>query len=330
MSFKILCPHCRKPLGREGVEKDAVCPHCGKPTALPEPAPASSSDQPHLEARVWAAPKGLSVASFLLGLGVLLVPLGIALEAHLVSDLRHVLGVTFLLGGSALLSVGTIVNNVIVWRYRRSGGAGSKLALSALLAAAAGVIIIIVLMIISVLIPWLELARESGDDETRALRDCESIGGIFFYFHKDTGTWPIYASADRASESRLDFLYGNVGNMPQFKDGEVRESWGTRSQDMYFHFVTNGRQEPIYRYRPKDETGALGWDESPKGWDGPYFPCLMDDPWGFAYLISVGGFEGGTKPDNHVWCLSAGPNGVVDTPAWATATRGDDVGYRTK
>ena len=47
-------------------------------------------------------------------------------------------------------------------------------------------------------------------------------------------------------------------------------------------------------------------------------------------ISSVSGFEGGTMPDNHVWCLSAGVNGIVDTPAWATETHGDDVGYRTK
>ncbi len=32
-------------------------------------------------------------------------------------------------------------------------------------------------------------------------------------------------------------------------------------------------------------------------------------------ISSVRSFERATKPDNHVWCLSAGPNHIVETPA---------------
>ena len=338
MSLKIICPHCRKPLGREGFEKGSICPHCGKPTALPEPAPASDSNPPNLEARVRAAPRGLSLASFLLGLGVLLIPLGILVGAYLSDNLGPTVVTPLCLGGLALLLVGTIVNNVIVWRHRRSRGAGSKLALSALLAGAAGLMVIIALF----LLPLFGIGLDGEDNgtearglscnvalETTALGYCRNISIALLLFHKDTGTWPMYASADHSPDSRLDYLYGKTEKMPQFEDEEVRASWGTRSQDMFFQLVTNGRQEPIYPYGPKDASPPRDSATGPRGWVGPYLPYVTEDPWGFAYLVSVSGFEGGARPDNHVWCLSAGPNGIVDTPAWATATRGDDVGYRT-
>jgi len=275
----------------------------------------------------------LSLASFLLGLGVLLVPLGILVGTYLDSELRPIIVPTFVFGGLALVLVGTIMNNVIVWRHRRSGGSGSKLALSALLAGAVGVMIIITSVLLS--FPWF--GPDRGDSEARALGDCQSISTALLLFHRDTGTWPVYASATQGPDSRVDYFYGDMADMPRFTDGEVKESWGARAEDIHFLLVTNGRTDPWYGYGRH-----IGWEErvaagkageeqpSAGGWDGPYLPDVTDDPWGYAYIVSVSGFEGGTKPDNHVWCLSAGVNGIVDTPAWATATRGDDVGYRTK
>ena len=167
---------------------------------------------------------------------------------------------------------------------------------------------------------------------TKTLSDCRNISTAILLFNNDTDLWPIRTSADHSPESRLDFLFGNMGDMPDFSD-EARESWGTRSEDMYFTLVTNGRTSPWYRYGHKVEGDFDIYSSSRPstgGWAGPYLPYVTNDPWGYAYLISVSGFEGGTKPDNHVWCLSAGFNHIVETPAWATQTRGDDIGYRTK
>ena len=48
-------------------------------------------------------------------------------------------------------------------------------------------------------------------------------------------------------------------------------------------------------------------------------------------LISINGFgPSGKNPDNFVWCLSAGPNFNVDTPAYSTYVRMDDIGYRAE
>jgi len=181
-----------------------------------------------------------------------------------------------------------------------------------------------------IFVVWANINIDEIDwhgDSTRALGDCRNISTAILLFNRDTGMWPIHVSADHDLDKRVDFLYGNMGDMPGFTE-EAWESWGSRSENMYFTLVTDGRTRPWYRYPREigDEKGRASRFMSP-GWNGPYLPYVTDDPWGFAYLVSVSGFEGGTKPDNHVWCLSAGPDNIVETPAWATETRGDDIGY---
>jgi hypothetical protein len=55
---------------------------------------------------------------------------------------------------------------------------------------------------------------------------------------------------------------------------------------------------------PRDATAAL---------DGLAVP---PDPWGNCYLVGSG------------WVLSAGPNGIVDTPFGVDRAQGDDVGVK--
>ena len=172
-------------------------------------------------------------------------------------------------------------------------------------------------------------------NERRALGDCRILSKSIELFHKDTSAWPIFTSSDHSPESLVDYLYGNMGDMPRFINEEVRKSWGARAEDFCFLLATNGRNEPYYRYGRRiswEETKAArkAGKEAPSagGWDGPYLPYVTDDPWAYKYLISVSGFPGGTKPENHVWILSAGRDFIVDTPAWATETHGDDIGYR--
>ena len=50
------------------------------------------------------------------------------------------------------------------------------------------------------------------------------------------------------------------------------------------------------------------------------------DAWGQCFLLNVGEWKAG----GHVWILSAGPNGLVDTPLGAAAVAGDDIGVLVK
>ena len=172
-------------------------------------------------------------------------------------------------------------------------------------------------------------------NETRALGDCRNISTALLLFHKDTGTWPYYDKP--GADPKFDYLYGNMGDMPRMS-ADAQTSWGNQADDMYFHLVTNGPDQSTYIYRYKKDV-TEGGSMLSHGWNGPYLPYVTDDPWAYKYLVSVGAFEYGTKGtgtkgtgtnQNHVWCLSEGPNFVVDTPIWATATHFDDIGYRTK
>ncbi|MBN1592302.1 MAG: hypothetical protein JW941_03510 [Candidatus Coatesbacteria bacterium] len=233
-----------------------------------------------------------------------------------------------------LLCVGLIAVLIYARRYTKRVGAGLGLAKTA---TALSYIAIPLSLAIAAAGFFSQSTQMHDVRETIARNECQSINSALLLFHRDTGTWPIFTSVGHLPETRVDYLYGNRGDMPAFED-DVRASWGTRSEDMYFTLVTNGKSEPWYRHgrwlSEYEEDAFRDADQpipSPGGWNGPYLPYGTDDPWGYRYLISVSGFdEGGTKPENHVWCLSSGVNGIVETPAWATQTHGDDIGYRTK
>ncbi|MEO6223010.1 MAG: hypothetical protein ABIP90_07150 [Vicinamibacterales bacterium] len=53
-------------------------------------------------------------------------------------------------------------------------------------------------------------------------------------------------------------------------------------------------------------------------------PGMPTDAWGRCFLLNVDSWMSG-RP---VWLLSAGPNGLIDTPPDATELGGDDIGGR--
>ena len=190
------------------------------------------------------------------------------------------------------------------------------------------VVVAIIALLAGILTPLIFKYIDEAN-ETRALGDCRNISTALLLFHKDTGTWPYYERV--FSDPAYDYLYGNMGDMPRLT-GDAQSSWGNQADDMYFHLVTNGPDPSTYRYRPKPPA-TMGGGILSHGWDGPYLPYVTDDPWAYKYLVSVGAFDYGTQSEfgrNHVWCLSAGPNFMVETPMWATETHYDDIGYRTK
>ena len=153
---------------------------------------------------------------------------------------------------------------------------------------------------------------------SQALGQCRSIGDAIRLFWRDVGEWPMHSGPSKSS--RVDYLYGS-GQRPRFK-GRARASWGFRSEDIRYLLVKNGRgANPRFK-----KAVSMDGPGAPSGWNGPYLRQERADPWGRAYLVSACGFPGGTKPDNNVWCLSAGPNGIIETPTSAKEVEGDDIG----
>ena len=154
----------------------------------------------------------------------------------------------------------------------------------------------------------------------RAQQDCQDIRTALLAFKAGVGSWPVKSAADE--EKPVDFLYG-VGPLPKFtKDAQA--SWGARSEDLHSYLVSNGPEKTGWTDYFRHIGGRF------ENWNGPYLPHELADPWGRAYVVSVSGFTGGTKPGNHAWCLSAGPNGIVETPPSSDQALGDDVGVQVK
>jgi len=77
------------------------------------------------------------------------------------------------------------------------------------------------------------------------------------------------------------------------------------------------------------------------GWNGPYFSSeIAADPWGNRYVVNValidlspGAATASGQAKMAVWVLSAGPNGIIETPFAssilnATRAGGDDIATR--
>jgi type II secretory pathway pseudopilin PulG len=180
-----------------------------------------------------------------------------------------------------------------------------------------------VILVTALVLPALGATLVNRARVARAQERAGKIADAVRAARRDMGTVPArrrwLPAAHAAETGSLDLLTG-AGQEPRtFRD--VR--WGTGATDtLLSQLVDNG---PGY---PGPATGSA------LGWSGPYLPVerLLPDPWGNRFLVNIGaGAEAGTPP-GAVWVLSAGPNGIVETPFLQPAAHarlgGDDVGVR--
>lgn len=164
----------------------------------------------------------------------------------------------------------------------------------------------------------------------RARNDCQTIAGGIYQFFRDTGYFPVWRAAQPGgagtAAGRLQVLAGE-GSAPL---EDVPSPWTTGAAgSLTDQLVTNA---PGY---------ALRTPTSQFGWNGPYFSSGVGaDPWGRRYVVNVGLIDlspgaatASGQPKMAVWVLSAGPNGIIETPFAASilaAARpgGDDIGTR--
>ena len=101
-----------------------------------------------------------------------------------------------------------------------------------------------------------------------------------------------------AVNATVDLLIG-PGNVPRQKDGR---QW------------IGGKTASLAELLAASHAGAVAGN----------------DPWGNRYTVNIGAAENG----NAIWVLSAGPNGIVETPFAQEGNRatlgGDDVGARVR
>jgi hypothetical protein len=165
----------------------------------------------------------------------------------------------------------------------------------------------------------------------RARTDCHVLMSAISQFHRDTGFFPQWMASQAGGpgphQGRLQLL-GTNGNLPL---EEQSSAWSTGQSGLLVDQLVDN----VPGYTKKSAT-------SPLGWNGPYYlPSDLDsDPWGHRYVVNIGLIDASPgvltktgRPKSAVWVLSAGPNGMIDTPFFqpltaAVTTGGDDIGYR--
>lgn len=163
----------------------------------------------------------------------------------------------------------------------------------------------------------------------RARTDCQTVAAAIVQFYRDTGFFPQWASAHQGgaglADSRLQILVSD-GAAP-LEDMPTLWSAG-RAGSLTDQLISNG---PGY---------TLRMPSAQFGWNGPYVASAMGpDAWGRRYIVNIGLID--TSPGtvtldgrvkSAVWVLSAGANGMIETPFTQSVLTaqlfGDDIGQR--
>jgi type II secretory pathway pseudopilin PulG len=173
---------------------------------------------------------------------------------------------------------------------------------------------LVVLLSLSLVLPaWLAV-RVNHARVARAERDVEVIAEAIQRFERDNGFPPAWTRAidggPGSGSDQVDLLIG-PGEMPRVAEGAGVGWLSGRSDSLRAQL---GDNVPGYG-RPR-RAGSSGWN-------GPYLSARPTaDPWGNRYIVST------------AWAISAGPNGVLETPCVAVGRDarlvGDDVGVSVR
>lgn len=185
------------------------------------------------------------------------------------------------------------------------------------------VLALMVVVLAAVALAWPGIRRTN--ERTRiglAHRDAELISRALVRFYGDNGFFPLWERrvGDDDEQGRIDVLVGD-GPAPAAPAGSP---WLTaRTDTLANQLITNTPRYPA----------RSGVDES--GWGGPYLAAPPgSDPWNHRYVVNIGLVLVAGAPKWAVWVLSAGPNGVIETPykqlLSSAALGGDDVGVRVQ
>lgn len=166
------------------------------------------------------------------------------------------------------------------------------------------VIVAILAILAGVLAPMI--FRQIDDAKlSRTEADAKSVSSAILAFRKDLGKWPNNSGADCGTNTKL--LKGQ-GNVP----AGLAAMGYTTAPAIFFKDVLMADNEECY---------------DAQLYKGPYMPIVSADPWGNAYVLAAENF---VIDGRATFVLSAGPNGIIDTPVFSVSTLGDDIGIRVK
>jgi prepilin-type N-terminal cleavage/methylation domain-containing protein len=169
----------------------------------------------------------------------------------------------------------------------------------------------------------------SDSRSARARSDCQTILSAVVQFYQDNGFFPSWTLAQKGgpglTQNRVQLLV-SPGNLAREDQPSL---W------------TTGVAGLLSEQLMTDAPGySLRTPTSQFGWNGPYVSSEIGaDPWGNRYVVNIdlidtsaSAIGKGGVVKAAVWVLSAGPNGIIDTPfgqSILTAALGnDDIGFR--
>lgn len=188
------------------------------------------------------------------------------------------------------------------------------------------VVLSVVLLLTGIAVPMLTSYMEDGR-RARAEAECKVVGAAVMSFYKDTGVYPARNSSGTNSYIYSLFTGPTMPTTSPFNGGHNWVTWGmnaTRGDLLNNHLLTN---------TPQNTTAAAYPTTGSSKWRGPYLAGSSPlDPWGRPYVINViSGFYVNATNYKRLWVMSAGPDGIFNTSANATATTditGDDIGVQ--
>lgn len=122
--------------------------------------------------------------------------------------------------------------------------------------------------------------------------DIRAMQSALNKFRADTGIWPNRVHGSDPATNTVQVLFSKGNLLSSASTWPVTDSLVYKQMEGYFGAV-NDREYPADK------------------WKGPYLSEDRADPWGNTYLIGAKNFENATLP---VWILSAGPDGILQTP----------------
>jgi general secretion pathway protein G len=166
------------------------------------------------------------------------------------------------------------------------------------------IVIVAILAILAGILTPMIFSQIDQAKIARAEADCKSISSGLLTFRKDLGVWPNLSGAGCGPNTKL--LLG-LGAHP----AGLAAMGFTTDPAVNFKDVLMQDNEECYNSTM---------------YKGPYLPIVEADPWGNAYVLPAGNFDVALP----VYVLSAGPNGIMETPSFAVSPLGDDIGIRVK
>jgi prepilin-type N-terminal cleavage/methylation domain-containing protein len=152
----------------------------------------------------------------------------------------------------------------------------------------------------------------------RAMNDCGTIGAAVASFYKDLARLP---NAPTPADATLVLV--GTGNAPTQGPANTAH-WITGTTDTLFNHL--GQNRPL-NVAANAYPAVAGTELI---WRGPYQGTFPPDPWGNRYEINVGA---SIAAANSVVVLSAGPDGIVQTPfalGYTANASGDDIIFRIR